>query len=172
MKDQYLEEINWISKRLVEIYENCTEKNSIDIAIIILSINHHFLHVAKLLNEKVRVEEAIQYSLNKIKLIIMNQLENDEVFFNPLLFKPQKDRNLESELEVSLNTLLSKLEKDDTDSRTIEYIQFILDELTTESPKVYVMESVLASFEQILNTDQYQEEVRHIIQLFRRWKDK
>src|SRR5699024_2874599 len=76
MKDQYLEEINWISKRLVEIYENCTEKNSIDIAIIILSINHHFLHVAKLLNEKVRVEEAIQYSLNKIKLIIMNQLEN------------------------------------------------------------------------------------------------
>ena len=111
MKDQYLEEINWISKRLVEIYEDCTEKNSIDIAIILLSINHHFLHVAKLLNERVRVEEAIQYSLNKIKLMIRNQRGNEEGFFNPLLFNPQNDRNLESELEVNLKILLSNLER-------------------------------------------------------------
>ncbi|GAA0307954.1 AcrR family transcriptional regulator [Gracilibacillus halotolerans] len=171
MKNQYLLEINWVSKRLCDMYENCTEKNSVDLAIILLSINHHFLHVAKLLNEQVKIEEVIKYSLQRLKLIIKNQPMNEEVFFSPILFQQTNDKSVKEELQNHLNQLLSNVKENEVDSRAEEYIQFLLDELSNENPQLYVMESVSESLKKILDSDRYQEDVRHIIQLFWKWKN-
>ena len=173
MKDQYFQEIDWIGKRLMEMYAPSSKKYAADQAIILLSMIHHFMHVAKLLEQQVQIEDVVRYALHRIQPIINDQPQTKEVFFSPYLFEQDVIKeNTKEHLENKLTILISTLEGEEYATQAIEYIHYLLNQLSSKHPKLYVMESVLHSLVDILRATHYEEDVRHINQLFWQWKNR
>src|SRR5690606_25657562 len=110
---------------------------------------------------------------HRIQPMINDQLQTEEVLFSPYLFEQDVIKeNTKEHLENKLTTLISMLEGEENATQAIEYIHYLLSQLSSKHPKLYVMESVLNSLVDILRATNYEADVRHINQLFWQWKNR
>src|SRR5690606_36659920 len=84
LRKQYQTEVNWTAKRISEIYTPGTIDYSIDQAVMLVGMIHHFMHTWKMGTEQdVEAETVIRFLLKRLRPMINNQLETGERFFSP-----------------------------------------------------------------------------------------
>uniref|UniRef100_UPI000225ADC7 TetR/AcrR family transcriptional regulator n=1 Tax=Ornithinibacillus scapharcae TaxID=1147159 RepID=UPI000225ADC7 len=89
---QYQYELQWISRRLCEIYTPAIREQSVDYAVMLLGSIHHFMHVWKLTTvEEIDLEKVIRFILKRMKPMIHEQIQTGEKFFSIDWFEMEKD---------------------------------------------------------------------------------
>lgn len=148
---QHSRELQWVAKRLTEVNGPETERYALDHAVILLGTIHHSLHVLKIIgNKDIAPKRVIQFALDSIKPMIKAQpqevLFQTDMILNDPEYAEENITDLKVQAISQLQILLSKIkkvEKEKTDK--LDYLQFLIDELEADEPRLFLLESVLMS---------------------------
>ncbi|RKQ33919.1 TetR/AcrR family transcriptional regulator [Oceanobacillus halophilus] len=171
MTKLYMKEIKWIAERFKDIYGIEIERFSLDHAISFLGILQQGMLVTKFFaTTSNEVAEAIKFALNQTEKIITNYKNSDvvlihEELFHSYLYKEEDNStDVKAMIICKLNDLQEKLDKK-SDYKAINYVQFLLDEVQNEDPRVFLLESVLMSLQKIAGGTEVEQEVTELTRL-------
>jgi AcrR family transcriptional regulator len=170
LKREHCVELEWIAKRLIEVFPLETDRYALDHAVILLGIIHHLLHGWTLgTSEEIETEKVIHFALARIKPIIEEQIQSEEVFF-PENWLGLATGEVETDTDKMIKQVVTQLEdllKNDQRegediSKKWDYIQFLLNEFQEEHPRLFLLESVLISLSHAFRESEDEQEVRKI----------
>ncbi|MFD1849881.1 TetR/AcrR family transcriptional regulator [Oceanobacillus bengalensis] len=165
MSKQYFMELKWVAKRLVDLYGSRVEKYAIDHAITFLGILQQSTQIVKQLQPKtVNIEEMVQFALLRLRPIIHEQNTLGKVYFYENYFSHfLKNKKNNAELKAQIIDLLVDLKKtmeDAMDSKPVDYVDFLIEELLEENPRLFLLESVIISLNKAVEGAAYEHKVR------------
>jgi AcrR family transcriptional regulator len=170
LKREHCVELEWIAKRLTEVFPLETDRYALDHAVILLGIVHHLLHGWTLgTNKEIETEKVIHFALARIKPIIQEQIQSGEVFFPEnwlglVTSEVETDTGeMIKQVVTQLEDLLKNHKREGEDiSKKMDYIQFLLNEFQAEHPRLFLLESVLVSLSHAFRESDDEHEVRKI----------
>ena len=159
IKQMHFRELAWIAKRLVDVYGNEVKPYSYDCASLIFGFIQHSLSIWKSSSkEHIDTMRLVEFVMQRMEVVIPDIIKRDAHFLSQDLLE---DMLTGAEFyPMTLEVLIKSLQKfiaqlPEEESQGKLYSQFLLDELSTESPRFYLLESVVRSFRQAFTgTDQ------------------
>lgn len=151
VKKMLLVEFTWLADRFVDIYGKEAEPYAADCAVLLIGMLHQMLRLRSRHAEKeIDVEALVQYVIRRIDSIVPDMIQSkDALLENGIFFElgaPKKEQSIsKEELLEKLSGFLALLD-DDGQPVNKQYVQFLLDELRSENPRIFVLESVVQSF--------------------------
>ncbi|TQR16208.1 TetR/AcrR family transcriptional regulator [Psychrobacillus vulpis] len=146
VKMNYLEEVNWLAKRLVDIFGEQTKDIAVDCSVLVLGMIQQLQHPWIRQYTKVSTEKIIRFVMRRIETIIYEMARtNDSLLKRPcfelnteekLLTKDEISKQLESFYLKEINSLKLK---------EIQMIEYILEELNREQPRKFLLEKIVPS---------------------------
>lgn len=166
---QYEFEIQWISNRLCEIYSPEVREYSVDYAVMLLGSIHHYVHVWKLATgEEVELDKVIRFILRRMKPMLVEQMKSQEKFFSLEWFGMEPDTvnptQIRASIVVRIDNLLEKADKEQ-----IEYLYFLKEELLSEKPRRFLIESIVLSLNNIFENSKMAPDLRKMVQLIEKY---
>ena len=162
VKRQYLSEITWLSRRLLEVYGPESEPYNADGAVMLVGIMqhiHHFVKIGGREKNSFNYEQLVPFAIRRLDDIMASMIASgDKLLGQALLDKLSYSDNEDSKelLLKGLRDLLAQFEKSRED-KGIDYVTFLLDELVTGDCGPTVLESVTCSFKDYFSTTTYAE---------------
>lgn len=151
IKKQHLTELAWLTSRLVDVYGQHAKPFAADCAVIMHGIMQHMMHAwISSSKEKIDTIELVSFTIRRIDSIISNMMESKDVFFGENgLFQENdgyEERSKSKEQLLSKLTCFSNTIEDEDNYTRKQYIHFLIDEITSEHPRTFLLESVTRSF--------------------------
>ncbi|NYF23361.1 TetR/AcrR family transcriptional regulator [Sporosarcina sp. JAI121] len=151
IKNMFLAEFSWLSKRLVDVYGKEVAPHAADCAVMFFGMMQQLLHVwSAVSKEEIDTSKLVSFVMRKIDSIISGMIDANDIFLHEDVFhKLNSDQGEEMETKAQLLERLTgflELLGEETRPAAKQYVQFLLDELRTECPRVFVLESVVRSF--------------------------
>lgn len=144
IKKNYFEEINWLSKRLVDVFGKQTKDVSTDCAVLTLSMIQALQH--PWINESTNIafDKLIQFIMRRIESIIYEMAStNDSLLKNSYFELEAEDNTLTKEQVIEqLETFYSE-EKKTLQSNEVQAIEFILEELSKDQPRTFLLKKIV-----------------------------
>lgn len=166
---QHNMELQWVAKRLTEIHGADIERHALDFAVIFMGIINHAFHVLTMNEnlEEISPKKVIKFALRHIKSM-MKDIPEDILFHKKMLsIIIDCDNTNTVDLKEEVIAQLKTIKKEEHDHyEKNDYIEFLIDELEMERPRVFLLESVLLSLSKTLNKDERKE--LEVVQLV--WK--
>lgn len=162
-KKQHLAELSWLSNRIVDVYGPTTAPYAADCAVIMLGIMQHMIHVWRAnLKKDINTNELALFTLRRIDSIVPHMIENND----SLLFG-NKFTNADELSTIDSDQLIHKLKEFNkkiqlVDQDLNQYIEFIIDEIAIEQPRILLLETVTRSFRQAFIKTPYELETREL----------
>lgn len=150
VKKHYLDELIWLTERLTDIYGKEATPYAFDCAVILLGMLQHIIHIWSLHSkEKVIPTKPIHFVIRRMDAVVENIMVSKDTLFGVdtfYLLKTNQERKeiTTQELITQLLGFEKNLEMDSSNGR--EYVQFLIDELQQENPRVYLIETISRSF--------------------------
>ncbi|SES12946.1 transcriptional regulator, TetR family [Gracilibacillus ureilyticus] len=147
MISRHKEELVWISRRLEAIYPQEAESITIDHAVMLIGITHHMSHASKLLGaEPVSTLSIITFALNRLKSMIQSQIDQSEVFLHKKwLTLPINENKVEkSHVFSTIDQLINEVDGH-VDTKYIQSLQFLKEELEAKEPRIFLIDSIFTS---------------------------
>ncbi|MBS4218172.1 TetR/AcrR family transcriptional regulator [Bacillus sp. FJAT-49711] len=171
MRHQHFEELKWTAERLVELFGSGAERHSMDYAVIFFGIIQQTMHVKMFCSEKeYGLEDTARFALDRLQILSTHQ--NDLVPFiptNQLLIKSNTSLYTKDEIREKIKTkldfMVSHLKNENVAKTKRNYLEFLLSEFQSESPRDFLIESVLHSTENVIKESVYKEELNAICNL-------
>jgi AcrR family transcriptional regulator len=165
LRKQYKAEIQWVSIRVTEIFGQETRDYAIDFAVMFLGAIHHFMHVWKMgTDEVVEPEKVIRFILNRFKPIFREQVKTGERFFpfDWLGFELEAEsvKDIITPFVRKIDGLLDKVK-----AEQLDYLLFLKDEIQSNNPRRFLIESIVLSLTNIFKNTKLEHEVWQIVQL-------
>ncbi|WP_077622997.1 TetR/AcrR family transcriptional regulator [Sediminibacillus massiliensis] len=165
MERQYRSEMHWIAKRLGDLYPPEAIAYRLDHAVILMGTIHHMLHIWKLgSKEEIDSEKVIQYGLRQIKLLVENQSDNTPFLPDNWLGLSDSSSLTESHRIIGLLKEINEKTTKNSPKKQTELISFLIEELQEANPRIYVLESVIRSLEDIYEGHDVREIIESIKQ--------
>lgn len=151
IKNMHLAEFSWLTRRLVDVYGKDAVPYAADCAVMLFGMMQQILHVWPAVSkEEMDPLKLVNFIIRRIDSIILGMINtNDSLFTEDVFFKLNEDLVEKTETKEQLLERLtgfSELLGDGTLPAGKQYVQFLLDELRAESPRVFVLESIIRSF--------------------------
>ncbi|WP_301107209.1 TetR/AcrR family transcriptional regulator [Sporosarcina sp.] len=152
VKQMHYRELTWIAKRLTDIYGEKAKRYAYDCASLIFGFIQHSLNVWKSsTSEQLDTKQLIEFVMQRMEVVVPDIIERDDHFLSHNLIE-----NILKGVELQPMTqevLVGKLREfigqlSDKEDAGKLYAQFLLDELSTEAPRIYLLKSVARSFRQ------------------------
>ncbi|MBO1910318.1 hypothetical protein J4G37_36735, partial [Microvirga sp. 3-52] len=162
-KKQHLAELSWLSKRLVDIYGQSAVPFAADCAVIMLGIMQHMTHVlAANLKKDFDPNALTLFTIRRIDSMIPHMIENnDSLLFGSKFTNANELSLIDSDLLIRN---LKKFEKKiPVDQDAKQYIEFIIDEIASEQPRISLLETITRSFRQAFIKTPYELETRELV---------
>lgn len=165
IKAQYISEVQWISKRISEVYSLESEERSMDHAVMFMGAFQHFMYVWRLGTDmEVELKNMIRFILNRLKPMIQEQARSGEFFFPLNWFGVDTDMLSTHELlsmsVKKINNLMAKADKEQQ-----EYLNFLKNEVQSDEPRKFLIESIILSLTTMFEKMELEHDVRHVVQL-------
>jgi AcrR family transcriptional regulator len=163
-KKQHLAELSWLSNRLVDIYGQQATPYAADCSVIMLGIIQHMTHVLTASSKKdIDTNALALFTLRRIDSIIPHMIENND----KLLFG-NKFTNTDDLSAIDSGVLISNLKKfnqkiQHVDQDAKQYVEFIIDEIASEQPRIFLLETITRSFRQAFIKTPYELETRELV---------
>lgn len=166
-KKHHLLELSWLRKRLVDIYGEDAKPYASDGAVIMHGIIQHMMHAwSSTSKEKVNIDKLITFTINRLDSIMTNMIETKEVFLgDQVMFAHIKEPPQHTPTKKQLLEQLDELQQavaNKVDEENIQYIQFLIQELQTETPRLYILKTVLQSFRKAFIGVPYEVKARNL----------
>lgn len=159
-------EIDWVSKRFIDIFGENIRPFSLELAILYFGMVHHLTHAYRqFYNDFVDTEKILHMALRNIKAIIPTMLESGEIliFQDALQLIEQKNNYLsytKGDLIEKIRGFQQQLRLQDAHEIGTQFTESLLDELTRDSLRIAVIETLLKPFrEAFTNTPHAAESV-------------
>lgn len=157
VKRYQLEELAWLTGRLVDVYGEESAAAAPDCAVMMYGIIQHLMHIGKSLSKIDLVPtELIDFAMRRIDAMMTDMIYTKDNFLEQDVFlKAHVNKQIYTKQElVTQMTTFNHTVKSETKSENNQLIQFMVDEIQTKSPRISIIESVNRSFrEAYTNTD-------------------
>lgn len=163
----HLQELDWLSSRLVEVYGEEISIMSYECAVQVIAMIQHTIRTLLVAEDCcVDPESVVKMALRNIDAIIPRMLETKEVLIGVETIHYIK--NSVEHIVVNKKMIIQQLKgfieglsKDDPESG-IEYANFILKELQQTEPKLLIIEALLTPFRKSFTKTTHASEAREI----------
>lgn len=144
IKRNYFEEINWLSKRLVDVFGEETKNVATDCAVLALGMIQQFQHPWVHQSATISFDQLIQFILRRIDSIINEMANTNDFLLDNSSFKLQTEETTLTKEQVieQLETFYLE-EKITLQMNGIQAVEFILEELSKEKPRIFLLEKVI-----------------------------
>ncbi len=167
IRKHLLGEVAWISGRLIDVYGDEATPYAPDCAVIMLGMMQHFLHftIASTKNE-FHTRKMIQFTMRRIDAVMANMIDTkDSLLENDILLSlnyPTVDKdNLKQQLVSQLEGFLCYLQVEQKQNG-IQFTQFLLEEIRSEKPRAFLLETVSRSFRETFRETRHHQEAIEI----------
>ncbi len=167
VKDQYLYEISWLSRRLIEVYGPEAEPYATDGAVMLVGVMQHNLHMIKLgfgRKDGFHYEQMVPFAIRRLDDMMAGMIASgDKLLGNELLRKLSfaDAEKAKEEIFLLLRELLARFEKDKVE-KGADYTRFLLEELVTGKSGSVILASVIESFRAQFVATEYADAVEDI----------
>lgn len=146
IKKNYLEEINWLSKRLEDVFGEKTKNVALDCAVLTLGMIQQLQHPWIKL-EDISFEQLIQFVLRRIESMIYEMAKTNDSLLLKANFQVEAEESLITKQQVmdELETFYLD-EKNNLQQNEQQAIEFILEELSKEKPRTFLLEKIVPAF--------------------------
>lgn len=144
IKKNYFEEVIWLSRRLVDVFGEHTKEVGTDCAILLLGMIQQLRHPWVSQPANISFEQLIQFVMRRIESIIYDMANTNDSLLKKStfeLFNGEATLTKEEVIERLENFYLE--EKNTLPNNGIQVIEFILEELTKEKPRVFLLEKIV-----------------------------
>lgn len=165
--DYHLQELEWLANRLVQVFGDEISPMSYECAIQTLGMINLSLRAVILSGyQYLKPETVVRVALRNISAIIPVMLETKEIIISSEMINTiQNVMNFRSVSKENVIDQLQGFSKDLSKEETaegLEYAMFLLDELQQETPKFFIIESLLTPFRKAFDETEHAAEARDI----------
>ena len=176
IKNMLLTEFSWLTRRLVDVYGKDSAPYAADCAVMLFGMMQQTLHVwSAVSKEEIDTSKLVNFLIRRIDSIILGMICTKDAFFTEdVFFKLSGDVEEYPETKEQLLKRLSgfsELLGDDTLPAGKQYVKFLLDELRSECPRVFVLESVIRSFREAFKGSSHEPEAHELAHTVWRYTD-
>ncbi|KOP71464.1 transcriptional regulator [Lysinibacillus sp. FJAT-14745] len=163
----HLQELEWLANRLVQVFGEEISPISYECAVQTLGMINLALRAVLIADYKYINREAIvRVALRNISVIIPVMLESKEILISTEMINTIQNvanyRNVDKETVIEqLSGFKKGLSKNET-TEGLEYVEFLLEELQREKPKLFIIESLLTPYRKAFVGTEHAEEARDI----------
>ena len=150
-KKHHLAELSWLANRLIDVYGEEARPFAQECAVLMMGMMQHTIHLwAASLDEEIDSIELVTFILRRIDSIMSDMIATPDHFLREDTFRiiqigQDKNKQTKQLLLTQLTEFNESLEEGIL-ANGKEYVEFILDEMSLEQPRVYLLESVYRSF--------------------------
>lgn len=164
IKRNYLEELNWLSSRLVDVFGEETRKVSTDCAVLALGMIQQLQHPWIKKSADISFDQLIQFILRRIKTIIYEMADANDSLLSNSFFKLNTESSSVTKEQVSelLETFYLE-EKDSFSPNIIQAIEFVREELSAETPRIFLLENIIPALTESFKGGQLEQKSTVII---------
>lgn len=168
VKKHHLAELSWLSRRIVDVYGDDIAPYSLDCAVMTVGILQQMLHVcAANYNEEIDIDKLIQFTIHRLDAIVVSMINTQDVLLGDgtLLLSHTLDNTktqTKQQLLERLTDFHKRIEKD-AHKRDIQYLQFLIDELQAEQPKLFLIEAIIPPLRKQFTGTPQELEVRELV---------
>lgn len=170
-------EVDWLAKRLVDIYGEKIKDLSYECATQVFGMIQFSIRILMISNKHqwVSPEAVVKVVLGHADAIIHRLLETREVLISPDIFNSLQDdvnERIISKVAIieQLQQFNEKLTEKDSEN-SVELTHFLLEELQKPDEKLYVLESIFYFFNKSFENTPHKKEVNEISVSFWRYLD-
>lgn len=169
IKRNYLEEISWLSSRLVDVFGEQTKNVSTDCAVLSLGMIQQLQHPWINQAANISFDQLIHFILRRIKTIIYDMAEtNDSLLGNSFFKLNTETASVTKEQVIELLETFYLEEKESFSPNITQVLEFIREELSTEAPRIFLLENILPALTESFNGSQLEQKSTIII--YKLWK--
>ncbi|MFF2179201.1 TetR/AcrR family transcriptional regulator [Lysinibacillus sp. NPDC058147] len=163
----HLQELEWLANRLVQVFGEEVSPISYECAVQTLGMINLSIRAVLIADYKYINREAIvRVALRNISVIIPVMLESKEILISTEMINTIQ--NVANYKTVDKGTVIEQLTgfkkglpKNEI-AEGLEYVEFLLEELQREKPKLFIIESLLTPFRKAFVGTEHAEEARDI----------
>ena len=151
VKEYHLKEMEWLSRRLVDVYGERIVPYRYDATILLFGMIHQMLHIGSMTaDEAIDPVVTSKYALRQLDLIVPSLIENNDYYLGPdlqnYIFENTKyEVPTRDEILDQLKGFRSCLESDIPES-CIEYTDCLIEEFSMEKPRYYIIGTIAYQF--------------------------
>ncbi|MEB7772454.1 MULTISPECIES: TetR/AcrR family transcriptional regulator [Kurthia] len=151
VKEYHLKEMEWLSRRLVDVYGERIVPYRYDATILLFGMIHQMLHIGSMTaGEAIDPVVTSKYALRQLDLIVPSLIENNDYYLGPdlqnYIFENTKyEVPTRDEILDQLKGFRGCLESDIPES-CIEYTDCLIEEFSMEKPRYYIIGTIAYQF--------------------------
>lgn len=169
IKRNYLEEISWLSSRLVDVFGEQTKNVSTDCAVLSLGMIQQLQHPWINQAANISFDQLIHFILRRIKTIIYDMADtNDSLLGNSFFKLNTETASVTKEQVIELLEAFYLEEKESFSPNITQALEFIREELSTEAPRIFLLENIIPALTESFNGSQLEQKSTIII--YKLWK--
>lgn len=164
IKNNYFEEINWLSKRLVDVFGEQTKDVSTDCAVLALSMIQALQHPWINASTNISFDKLIQFIMRRINTIIYEMAStNDSLLKNSYFELDGEDTTLTKEQVMEQLETFYLEEKKSLQSNEVQAIEFILEELSKDQPRTFLLNKIVPTLTEAFTGSTFEQKSTVII---------
>lgn len=144
-----LAELAWLTGRLVDVYGVEAVTVAPDCAVMMYGIIQHMIHTGTNLSKKnINATDLINFTRRRIDVIMDDMLATKDSFFEKDIFLDNHiNKKVYTSQEIlALMTEFNRSIENDSKASDDQFIQFMIDEIQSKTPRVSILEAVNRSF--------------------------
>ena len=163
-KKYHLAELSWLSNRFVDIYGVESAPYATDCAVMTIGIIHHMVHVWTTANlvENIDTNELSQFALRRIDSMIPSMIEKNDNLLSSITFADIGTLSAFNREQLIKELVQFKQKVLPEYQEAKQYIDFITEEISSEQPRVVLLETITRSFRQSFMKTPYDFESREL----------
>lgn len=164
IQNHYLSELVWLQGRINDVYGIGVEPYAADCAIMLHGMIQHMAHVwMAYTKEKMDTTKLVTFTVRRLDAIVSNMMHTQDTLIGEYLFmNSNSDHPLEKKrILAKLNSFYKEVENKERLDKN-QFISFLMDEINSKEPRVFILESVIQSFRNAFIDTDYEREARKL----------
>lgn len=160
-KNLHLKELHWLAGRFIEVYGEEVRPYAADCSILFMGMLQHTLFFRKANTTKqVSITQLIDYLVRRMDKMIPSIIRKEEILFEEELFQlisTQESEEMDIKKQLSEDLIeFQKQLKNEKKHNSVEYIDFLLEEINEDTPRFQLIKSITQSFRTTFNKTPYE----------------
>lgn len=163
IKKNHYEEVKWLAQRIVDVFGGKSRKSSVDSAVLLLGMIQQMQHPWTIRSKEVSSIELVKYVMNRLDSLMPDLIESEEVIIDSFVFNHFYDEvKITKDHVIQLIQSFKATNKKELKIQEVELIDFIVDELKNDSPRKFLLETVVNSFSNVMYDTAQTQEIKEI----------
>ncbi|WP_338753757.1 TetR/AcrR family transcriptional regulator [Bacillus sp. FJAT-52991] len=146
VKSYHYEEIEWLQKRMLELYGEDILPYSLDLAVGLFGMIQNYIHFFLMVDQGMDIDKVIRYSMRRLETNVVEiQQDDDKLLEVDLLNKQFSETSLLKANKKCLIIQKISMMLKDADEEQSELLLFVQNEFSQQEPRRAVVEAILAA---------------------------